>query len=76
MRSTASQSLDSWHYGDDYSQLPTLSSGWIDETTANVDRTIAVQHQNANQFFGDFYFNATYVRPMPVYSIPAMLNHF
>lgn len=76
MRSTASQSLDAWHYGDDYSQLPTLSSGWIDETTANVDRTISVQHQNANQFFGDFYFNATYVRPMPVYSIPAMLNHF
>lgn len=76
MRSTAAQSLDAWHYGDDYSQLPTLSSGWIDETTANVDRTISVQHQNANQFFGDFYFNATYVRPMPVYSIPAMLNHF
>lgn len=76
MRSTAAQSLDAWHYGDDYSQLPTLSSGWIDETTSNVDRTISVQHQNANQFFGDFYFNATYVRPMPVYSIPAMLNHF
>lgn len=76
MRSTAAQSLDAWHYGDDYSQLPTLSSGWIDETTENVDRTISVQHQNANQFFGDFYFNATYVRPMPVYSIPAMLNHF
>ena len=76
MRSQAAQSLDSWHYGDDYSQLPTLSSGWIDETTANVDRTISVQHQNANQFFGDFFFNATYVRPMPVYSIPAMLNHF
>ena len=76
MRSTSSQSLDAWHYGDDYSQLPTLSSGWIDETTANVDRTISVQHQNANQFFGDFYFNATYVRPMPIYSIPAMLNHF
>jgi hypothetical protein len=76
MRSTYAQSLDAWHYGDDYSELPTLSGGWIDETEANVDRTISVQHQNANQFFGDFYFDATYVRPMPVYSIPAMLNHF
>lgn len=76
MRSAASQSLDAWHYGDDYATLPTLSSGWIDETTANIDRTISVQSSTANQFFGDFYFDATYVRPMPVYSIPAMLNHF
>lgn len=76
MRSNYAQSLDSWHYGDDYSMLPTLSSSWIDETTANVDRTISVQHQSANQFFGDFYFDPVFVRPMPVYSIPAMLNHF
>lgn len=76
MRSTYSQSLDSWHYGDDYNALPTLSSGWIDETEANIDRTISVQHATANQFFGDFYFDPIYVRPMPVYSIPAMLNHF
>ena len=76
MRSTYEQSLDAWHYGDDYSELPTLSGEWIDETEENVDRTISVQHQNANQFFGDFYFDATYIRPMPVYSIPAMLNHF
>ena len=76
MRSTYAQSLDAWHYGDDYNALPTLSSGWIDETEANVDRTISVQHSTANQFFGDFYFDPIYVRPMPVYSIPAMLNHF
>lgn len=76
MRSNSSQSLDSWHYADDYATLPTLSSGWIDETPVNIDRTISVQSTTANQFFGDFYFDATYVRPMPVYSIPAMLNHF
>lgn len=76
MRSNYNQSLDAWHYGDDYSQLPTLSSGWIDETEENVDRTISVQHQFANQFFGDFYFDPVFIRPMPVYSIPASLNHF
>lgn len=76
MRSQFAQSLDYMHYGDDYSQLPTLSSGWIDETAENVDRTIAVQSSTANQFFADFYFDPVYVRPMPVYSIPAMLNHF
>lgn len=76
MRSNYAQSLDAWHYGDDYNSLPTLSSSWIDETEANVDRTISVQHTTANQFFGDFYFDPVFVRPMPVYSIPAMLNHF
>ena len=76
MRSAATQSLDAWHYADDYNQAPTLSSAWIDETEANIDRTISVQHSTANQFFGDFYFDPVYVRPMPVYSIPAMLSHY
>lgn len=76
LRSTYAQSLDYMHYGDEYAALPTLSSTWIDETEANVDRTIAVQSSTSNQFFADFYFDGTYVRPMPIYSIPAMLNHF
>ena len=76
LRSNYAQSLDYMHYGDDYSQAPNLSSTWIDETEANIDRTIAVQSNTSNQFFADFYFDATYVRPMPIYSIPAMLNHF
>lgn len=76
LRSTYAQSLDYMHYGDEYAALPTLSSAWIDETEANVDRTIAVQSSTSNQFFADFYFDGTYVRPMPIYSVPAMLNHF
>ena len=64
------------HYGDDYNTLPTLSSGWIDETEANIDRTIAVAHTTSDQFFGDFFFDPVFVRPMPVYSVPSMLNHF
>lgn len=76
LRSSYAQSHDYMHYGDDYSQAPNLSSTWIDETEANIDRTIAVQSSTSNQFFADFYFDATYVRPMPIYSIPAMLNHF
>ena len=75
MRSAATGTLDSWHYADDYNTLPTLSSNWIDEVKTNVDRTISVPSGLADQFFGDFYFEPTYVRPMPIYSIPAMLNH-
>lgn len=73
MRSNYSQSLDIWHYGDDYSQLPSLGSDWIDEPTENMARTLAVQ--NHDQLFGDFYFGAIYTRPMPLYSVPGLIDH-
>lgn len=73
MRSNYAQSLDIWHYADDYSQLPTLSSDWIDEPKENMERTLAVQNQD--QLFGDFYFGAIWTRPMPMYSIPGLIDH-
>ena len=73
LRSDYSTPLDMWHYADDYEELPTLSTGWLEETEANVARTLAVQ--NHDQFFGDFYFAATWTRPMPVYSIPGLIDH-
>lgn len=73
MRSNYDQSLDLWHWADDYSQLPSLGDQWIDETKNNIQRTIAVQ--NHDQFFGDFYFQAIYTRPMPLYSVPGLIDH-
>ena len=73
MRSNYAQSLDIWHYGDDYSQLPSLGSDWIDEPSENMARTLAVQ--NHDQLFGDFYFGAIYTRPMPLYSVPGLIDH-
>lgn len=73
MRSNYAQSLDIWHYGDDYSQLPNLGSDWIDEPEENMGRTLAVQ--NHDQLFGDFYFGAIYTRPMPLYSVPGLIDH-
>lgn len=62
--------LDSWHYADDYSTLPTLSQAWEVETDANVARTLAIQDQD--QWIADFYFDQTWIRPMPIYSIPSL----
>lgn len=73
MRSNAAQSLDLWHWADNYSQLPTLGDEWIQESKNNVARTLAVQNQK--QFFGDFYFQAIYTRPMPLYSVPGLIDH-
>lgn len=73
MRSNYDQSLDVWHWADYYETRPTLSSEWIDETDKNIQRTLAVQ--NHDQFFGDFFFKATYTRPMPLYSVPGLIDH-
>lgn len=70
LNSDYAQSLDIWHYGDDYSEQPTLSDEWIRETDANVERTLAIQSQD--QFIMNFYIDQTWVRPMPIYSIPSL----
>ena len=74
MRSNYTTSLDIWHWGDNYSALPTLGSAWIDEPKTNIQRTLAVQ--NHDQFMGDFYFNVVMTRPMPLYSVPGLIDHF
>lgn len=74
MRTTVSDTLDAWHYADNYTERPVLGTTWIKEPKANVDRTLAVSSEISQQFIADFYFKPTYVRPMPIYSIPAMLG--
>jgi hypothetical protein len=72
MRSTYPQSLDVWHFGDNYKSLPTLSSGWIQEDFNNINRALAVSSSVSNQFFADIYIKNKATRVMPVYSIPGM----
>lgn len=69
-------SLDAWHYADDYASLPTLSSGWIEEPSTNVARTLAVNQNEDEQWLLDFYFDLKTTRPMPVYSVPGLVDHF
>lgn len=72
-RSNAAQSLDAWHYAQDYDALPTLSTAWMEQTDAEMKRTLAVQSQP--DFIADFYFMNKTTRCMPVYSIPGLIDH-
>lgn len=76
MRSAAPQSLDVWHLADDYDSQPYLSDSWIREDKATVDRVLAVSSNNSAQLFCDIYINNRTTRPMPVYSIPGLIDHF
>lgn len=72
-RSNAQQSLDAWHYAQDYDALPTLSTAWMEQSDTEMKRTLAVQNQP--DFIADFYFMNKTTRCMPVYSIPGLIDH-
>ncbi len=75
MRSSYTQSLDVWHLADDYSSRPSLSDSWIREDKTNIDRVLAVTSANSNQFFADIYVQNRATRPMPMYSVPGLIDH-
>lgn len=75
MRSASPQTLDSWHLADYYKTLPSLSDAWIREDSGNIDRVIAVTSAITHQFFADIYISCRSTRPMPMYSIPGLIDH-
>lgn len=75
-RSNATGTLDSWHYGDNYSRTPALSQEWMKEGSEEIERTLAVENKvNEPQFIADFLVKNTTVRPMPMYSVPGLIDH-
>lgn len=75
MRSGVSNSLDIWHFADNYSSAPTLSQSFTEETPIYVDRTLSVPSSSQDNFILNFYFDMSAVRKMPVYSMPSLIDH-
>lgn len=73
LRSTDPQSLDVWHLAQKFDALPKLNQDFIEENPP-INRVIAVQ--NEPQFYADFWFDLKTSRPMPVYSVPGLVDHF
>lgn len=76
MRSTYAQTLDVWHFAQKFDSLPTLNDKWIEDTASYeaIKRISAVQDEP--QFYGDIYINLRCARPMPVYGVPGLVDHF
>lgn len=72
LRSTASSSLDVWHLAQVFDKLPTLSPEFIEDNPP-IKRVLAVQ--NEPEFILDAYIGCKATRPMPVYSIPGLIDH-
>lgn len=73
LRSDASGSLDVWHLAQDFSDLPVLSQDFIEEDVP-MSRVLAVTDEPA--FMMDVHFKSTWTRPMPMYSVPGLVDHF
>ena len=72
-RSNAATSLDTWHLSQEFGGLPVLGKTFIEENPP-IDRVIAVPSEPHMIFDG--YFDLKCARPMPMYSVPGLIDHF
>ncbi|WNK14684.1 MAG: major capsid protein [Microvirus sp.] len=73
MRSNAPQSLDTWHLAQDFAALPHLDAAFIEDKPP-LERVLAVLSEP--QFIFDSYFKLRCARPMPLYGVPGLIDHF
>lgn len=73
LRSDAASSLDVWHLAQDFATRPALNAAFIEENPP-VARVVAVPSEPEIIF--DSFFDIICTRPMPLYSVPGMIDHF
>jgi len=72
-RSTSALPLDAWHLAQEFTVLPTLSQAFIEENPP-IDRVVAVPAEP--DLLLDCLFNLRSARPMPMYGVPGLIDHF
>ena len=72
-RSKDPQTLHNWHLAQNFASRPVLNSSFIEDKPP-IERVIAVNTEP--HFLLDSYFNYICARPMPVYGVPGLIDHF
>jgi len=72
-RSTDAATLDSWHLSQEFTSLPLLNDTFIQDDPP-VDRVIAVPAEP--HFIFDSFQSMRCARPMPLYGVPGLIDHF
>lgn len=68
------QTLDIWNLSQDFEELPDLDSIFIQENPP-IQRVVAVKNPKP-EWLVDMSFRVKHARPMPVYSVPGLIDHF
>lgn len=66
--------LTAWTYALNLSDYPVLNQEFMKQPRSQVDDTLAIA-DSTYQFICDFEFDCDVVRPMPLYSIPGLIDH-
>ena len=74
-RSTATGTLDGWHLSQEFGSLPALNATFIVDNPP-LDRVLAVSSQTGKQFLLDVFTKVKAARPLPMYSVPGLIDHF
>nr|QJB18886.1 MAG: major capsid protein [Microvirus sp.] len=75
-KSTSAGTIDGWHLAQKFTAAPTLNTTFIQDTPP-VSRVVAVgAAANGQQFLFDSFFDVKMARPMPMYSVPGLIDHF
>lgn len=74
-RSTASGTLDGWHLAQKFASVPSLNSTFIQDVPP-VSRVLAVGAQTGKEFLCDVFMSVRAARPLPMYSVPGLIDHF
>ena len=72
-RSEHPQSIDIWHLSQDFDELPALDVLFVSDTPP-IDRVVAVPDEP--DFLLDVWHDIKATRPMPVYAVPGLVDHF
>ncbi|WNK14632.1 MAG: major capsid protein [Microvirus sp.] len=75
-KSTSSGTIDNWHLAQRFTSLPTLNTTFIQETPP-LQRTLAVgAAAQGKELIFDSFIEKVVSRPLPMYSVPGMMDHF
>lgn len=75
-RSTNPTPLDYWHLAQEFSSLPQLNTEFIEENPP-VERVLAIgAAAGGQQFISDWLFKSVVARPIPMFSVPGLIDHF
>lgn len=73
LRSNSTTPLDTWHLAQNFTSLPALNSTFIVDNPP-ISRVVAVPSEP--NFIWDSYFRFNCARPMPIYGVPGLIDHF
>lgn len=68
------KTLSAWTYTNNFSSAPVLNSDFMVQPKSQIGDTLVVTN-TPTQFVADFYFDIKTTRPMPLFSIPGLIDH-